>query len=42
MKANKMRAVVLDGSSVVAWEVGPRSSAELKEAAAHYEQVSKS
>ena len=42
VKANKMRAVVLDGSSVVAWEVGPRSSAELKEAAAHYEQVSKS
>jgi len=40
VKANKMRAVVLDGRAGVAWEVGLRSSAELKEAAAHYEQVS--
>ena len=40
VKANRMRAVVLDGRAGGSWKVGPRSSAELKEAAAHYEQVS--
>eukprot|EP00964_Phaeocystis_antarctica_P042582 scaffold24420_cov66-Phaeocystis_antarctica.AAC.1 len=34
-----MRVVVLDGRSGGSWDVGPRSAAELKEAAAHYEQV---
>ena len=36
--ANQMRAVVLSGQSS-AWEVGPRSAAELKEAAAHYDRA---
>ena len=39
VKANQMRAVVLHGRSSGAWEVGPRSSAELKEAAAYYERA---
>ena len=36
--ANSMRAVVLSARSA-AWEAGPRSSAELKEAAAHYDRA---
>ena len=36
--ANQMRAIVLDGRSG-AWEAGPRSAAELREAAAHYERA---
>ena len=35
--ANLMRAQVLGGKSS-AWEPGPRSAAELKEAAAHYDR----
>ena len=37
--ANQMRAEVLSGSRGDAWEVGPRSAAELKEAATHYERA---
>ena len=33
-----MRALVLSGQSV-AWEAGPRSAAELKEAATHFERA---
>ena len=33
-----MRAYVLCGMGGDAWEVGPRSAAELKEAATHYER----
>ena len=33
-----MRAYVLGGVSGGAWEVGPRSAAELKEAAAHFDR----
>ena len=36
--ANMMRAIVLSGASD-AWEVGPRSAAELREAAAHWERA---
>ena len=36
--ANQMRAHVLSGFSV-AWEAGPRSAAELNEAATHYERT---
>ena len=36
--ANQMRAIVLRGQCG-AWEAGPRSSAELKEAAAHFERA---
>ena len=36
--AHHMRAVVLDGRNG-AWEVGPRSAAELKEAATHYDRA---
>ena len=36
--ANSMRAVVLSGDDG-AWEVGPRSAAELREAATHYERT---
>ena len=32
-----MRGIVLRG--IDAWEVGPRSAAELKEAATHYERA---
>ena len=35
--AIKIRALVLSGGG--AWEVGPRSAAELKEAAAHFERA---
>ena len=38
MSANIMRAVVLRGRSTT-WEAGPRSAAELMEAAAHYERA---
>ena len=38
VRANDMRAVVLSGHSV-AWETGPRSAAELMEAAAHYDRA---
>ena len=37
--ANKMRAYVLCGLTSDAWEVGPRSAAELKKAATHYERA---
>ena len=37
--ANQMRAMVLSGLSGDHWEVGPRSAAELREAATHYEQA---
>ena len=36
LQANEMRAMVLAGGST-AWEAGPRSAAELKEAATHYD-----
>ena len=36
--ANQMRAAVLSGQGG-AWEVGPRSVAELKEAATHYDRA---
>ena len=38
MLANEMRAVVLCGQHN-AWEAGPRSAAELREAAAHFERA---
>ena len=38
-KANFMRAAVLCGGSWSAWEAGPRSAAELKEAATHFERA---
>ena len=37
--ANHMRAMVLTGNCAGAWEAGPRSAAELKEAATHLEQA---
>ena len=37
--ANEMRAVVLSGVTAGAWEVGPRSAAELREAAAHFDRA---
>ena len=39
VEANDMRAAVLSGVSHGAWEAGPRSGAELKEAAAHYDRA---
>ena len=36
--AHQMRGLVLCGCCV-AWEAGPRSAAELREAAAHYDRV---
>ena len=36
--ANNMRATVLSRANNNAWEAGPRSAAELKEAAAHLER----
>ena len=36
--ANSMRAWVLSGGAG-AWEVGPRSAAELREAAAHFDRT---
>ena len=38
LSANEMRAFVLSGQ-LPAWEVGPRSAAELKEAATHFERA---
>ena len=35
---NQMRAMVLHGTQII-WKVGPRSGAELKQAAALYERV---
>ena len=37
--ANTMRALVLREMSSRAWEAGPRSAAELKEAATHFERA---
>ena len=37
--AHQMRADVLGGHSFDTWEAGPRSAAELREAAAHYERA---
>ena len=37
--ANQMRAVVLRGLRGGGWEVGPRSAAELKKAATHYDRA---
>ena len=37
-QANQMRALVLSGMTD-AWEAGPRSAAELREAAAHFERA---
>jgi tetratricopeptide (TPR) repeat protein len=36
---HRMRAVVLAGQLVAAWEVGPRSAAELREAATHFDRA---
>ena len=38
-EAHKMRAIVLCGRSYDAWEAGPRSAAELREAATHWERA---
>ena len=38
MQANRMRAAVLAGRCD-AWEAGPRSAAELREAATHYDRA---
>ena len=38
-QAIEMRAYVLRGLTAGAWEAGPRSAAELREAAAHYERA---
>ena len=38
LEANKVRAGVLIGQCV-AWKAGPRSAAELREAATHYERA---
>ena len=38
MQARQMRALVLSGRCG-AWRVGPRSAAELREAATHYERA---
>ena len=37
-RAHSMRALVLSGGAG-AWEVGPRSAAELREAAAHFDRA---
>ena len=37
--AHMMQAAVLSGRSHGAWEAGPRSAAELKQAATHYERA---
>ena len=37
-KANEMRALVLSGMCDL-WEAGPRSAAELKEVATHYDRA---
>eukprot|EP00964_Phaeocystis_antarctica_P163935 scaffold141082_cov217-Phaeocystis_antarctica.AAC.1 len=38
-RAHSMRAMVLSGTAYGAWEVGPRSAAELMEAATHFERA---
>ena len=38
MEAHKMRSEVLSGQ-LDAWEVGPRSAAELREAATHFDRA---
>ena len=38
-QANKMRAAVLGRRSGGSWEAGPRSVAEFKEAATHYDRA---
>ena len=38
MQAHQMRACLLGGSTA-AWEAGPRSAAELKEAATHFDRA---
>jgi len=38
MQAHQMRAAVLSGMEAT-WEVGPRSAAELREAATHWERA---
>ena len=38
MEAHRMRAFVLSGH-LAAWEAGPRSAAELRKAATHYERA---
>ena len=38
VEAQQMRAAVLDGQCS-AWEVGPRSAAELREAAVHFDRA---
>ena len=38
-RANVMRAAVMSGMGGSAWDVGPRSAAEYKEAAAHWERA---
>ena len=38
LQSHQMRALVLSGQHV-AWEAGPRSAAELREAATHYERA---
>ena len=38
VEVHKMRAIVLSGQ-LDAWEAGPRSAAELREAAAHHERA---
>ena len=37
--ANEMRAAVLCGRSYDTWEAGPRSAAELREAATYFERA---
>ena len=37
--ANQMRAIVLSGRGGDAWGVGPRSAAELREAAAYFDRA---
>ena len=37
--AHNMRAAVLSGGSGGTWEAGPRSAAELKEAATHFDRA---
>ena len=39
LAANQMRAFVLGGRYYGSYEVGPRSAAEFKEAATHYERA---
>ena len=39
MAANQMRAAVLSGMSGGAWEAGPRSATELKEAGTFYDRA---